>query len=217
MSEGRPAVVPVVPLFLAVVALGGCTSSVAGRATAAPVTATPDAVDDLGALIVTSVPSGLPRLADSDLEPPAGAKTVDDVATYADDPDRERGVLEDYGYLHGWERFWGTEGGPVTSVFVDQFEHRAGAGAYAEDLARNDAEYYHGMLREHPAGLPGNCRSLTLDEPESYLGLDGPAAFAWCAHGVFSVGVTAVADSVDAAEEEMRAVVVRQLELLPPG
>jgi len=217
VSAGRLVVVPVVLFLPAALALGGCTSSVDGRATPAPVTATPDGVDGLGALIVTAVPSGLPRLADGDLDPPAGAKTVEDVATYADDPDHERGVLEDYGYLHGWERFWGTEGGPVTSVFVDQFEHRAGAGAYAEDLARNDAEYYHGMLREHPAGLPGNCRSLTLDEPESYLGLDGPAAFAWCAHGVFSVGVTAVADSVDAAEEEMRAVVVRQLELLPPG
>ena len=216
MSGERLAVVPVVPLLLAALALGGCTSSVAGRATAAPVTATPDAVDDLGALVVTAVPSGLPRLADGDLDPPAGAKTVDDVATYADDPDRERGVIEDYGYRHGWERFWGSEDGPVTSVFVDQFEHRAGAGAYAEDLARNDAEHYSGMLRENPAGLPGNCRSLTVEDPEPDRGLHGPAAFAWCAHGVFSVGVTAVADSVDAAEEEMRAVVVHQLELLPP-
>jgi hypothetical protein len=217
VSAGRLAVVRVVLLLPAALALAGCTSSVDGHPTPAPVTATPDAVDDLGALIVTTVPSGLPRLADGDLDPPAGAKRVDDVATYADDPDRERGVLEDYGYRHGWERFWGTQGGPVTSVFVDQFEHRAGAGAYAEDLARNDAEHYHGMLRENAAGLPGNCHSLTVDEPESGLGLDGPAAFAWCAHGVFSVGVTAVADSVDAAEEEVRAVVARQLELLPPG
>jgi len=217
VSAGRLVIVRVVLLLPAALALAGCTSSVDGSPTPAPVTATPDAVDDLGALIVTTVPSGLPRLADGDLDPPAGAKTVDDVATYADDPGRERGVLEDYGYRHGWERFWGTQGGPLTSVFVDQFEHRAGAGAYAADLARNDAEHYHGMLRENAAGLPGNCHSLTVDEPESDLGLDGPAAFAWCAHGVFSVGVTAVADSVDAAEEEVRAVVARQLELLPPG
>jgi hypothetical protein len=217
VSAGRSVVLPVSLLVAAALTLAGCTTSVDGRPSPAPVTATPQAVADLGPLIVTEVPSRLPRLADGDLDPPAGAKTVDDVATYADDPDRERGVLEDYGYRHGWERFWGSAEGPLTSVFVDQFEHRAGAGAYAEDLARNDAEHYGGMLRESPAGLPGNCRSLTLADPEPSLGLAGPAAFAWCAHGVFSVGVTAVADSVDAAEEELRAVVAAQVERLPPG
>jgi hypothetical protein len=196
---------------------GGCASSVEGTATAAPVTATPGSVADLGDLILTEVPSGLPRLPDDDLHPPAGAKSVDDVSTYADDPERERAVLEDYGYRHGWERFWGYADGPATSVFVDQFEHRAGAGAYAADLAGNEAEHYRGMLRENPAGLPGNCRSLTVAEPDPDLGLSGPAAFAWCGHGVFSVGVSAIADSVDAAEEELRAVIAHQLERLPPG
>jgi hypothetical protein len=181
------------------------------------VTATPDAVGELEALVVSDVPSGLPRLADDDLDPPAGAKSVDDVATYADDPAREREVLQDYGYRHGWERFWGSEDGPTTSVFVDQFEHRAGAGAYAADLARNDAEHYRGMLRENPADLPGNCRSLTITDPDPDLDLRGPTAIAWCGHGVFSVGVTAIAESVDAAEEEMRAVVAAQIERLPPG
>ena len=40
----------------------------------------------------------------------------------------------------------------MTGVFVDQFEHRAGAGAYAEDLARNDAEHYarHAATRTRP-------------------------------------------------------------------
>jgi hypothetical protein len=216
VSAGRRVLLRCALLVPAALALGGCTTSVDGRPTPAPVTSTPEAVAELGALVVTEVPSGLPRLADSDLDPPAGAKTVDDVATYADDPARERGILEDYGYRHGWERFWGSQDGPLTSVFVDQFEHRAGAGAYAEDLARNDAEHYSGMLRESPAELPGSCRSLTVAEPEPSLGLAGPTAFAWCAHGVFSIGVTAVADSVDAAEEEMRAVVLRQLERLPP-
>jgi hypothetical protein len=204
-------------LVPAALSLTGCTSSVDGRPTPGPVTATPEAVAELGDLIVPEVPSGLPRLPDDDLHPPAGAKTVDDVATYADDPDRERGVLEDYGYRFGWERFWGDGDGPVTSVFVDQFEHRAGAGTYAADLARNESEHYRGMLRENPAELPGNCRSLTVPDPAADLGLDGPAAFAWCGHGVFSVGVTAIADSVDAAEEEVRAVVAQQIERLPPG
>ena len=212
-SRGGAAVLVVV----AQLGCGACTTSVEGTATAAPVTATPEAVGELGDLVLTEVPSGLPRLPDDDLHPPAGAKTVDDVSTYADDPERERSVLEDYGYRHGWERFWGYADGPATSVFVDQFEHRAGAGAYAADLAGNEAEHYRGMLRENPAGLPGNCRSLTVAEPDPDLGLSGPAAFAWCGHGVFSVGVTAIADSVDEAEEELRAVVARQLERLPPG
>lgn len=218
MNAGRHVTVARVVLTVpAVLTLCGCTSSVEGLPTPAPVTSTPEAVADLGALIVTEVPSGLPRLADSDLDPPAGAKSVDDVATYAENPARERGILEDYGYRHGWERFWGSRDGPLTSVFVDQFEHRAGAGAYAADLAGNDAEHYSGMLRESPAELPGNCLSLTVADPDPSLGLDGPAAFAWCAHGVFSIAVTAVADSVDAAEEEMRAVALSQLERLPPG
>jgi hypothetical protein len=217
VSAGRHAVRGVALLLPAALTVGGCTTSVDGRPTPAPVTATPDAVGELEALVVSDVPSGLPRLADDDLDPPAGAKSVDDVATYADDPAREREVLEDYGYRHGWERFWGSEDGPTTSVFVDQFEHRAGAGAYAADLARNDAEHYGGMLRENPADLPGNCRSLTITEPDPDLDLRRPTAIAWCGHGVFSVGVTAIAESVDAAEEEMRAVVAAQIERLPPG
>ena len=221
MTSGRPddvgAVRAATLLLPAVLALGGCTTSVDGLPTPAPVTATPDAVGDLEGLVVGGVPSGLPRLPDDDLNPPAGAKSVEDVATYADDPARERDVLADYGYRHGWERFWGHEDGPVTGVFVDQFEQRWGASAYAADLARNDAEHYGAMLRENPADLPGNCRSMTISEPDAGRDLWGPAAFAWCGHGVFSVGVTAIADSVDAAEEEMRAVVAAQIERLPPG
>ena len=72
--------------------------------------------------MVTEVPSGLPRLPDDQLEPPAGPKAVDDIADYSDDPARERDVLEQYGYRYGWERFWGTSSAPMTGVFVDQFE-----------------------------------------------------------------------------------------------
>jgi hypothetical protein len=198
------------------VVLGGCTNSVDGTPTPGRVPATPEAAAELEALLVAEVPSGLPRLRDDELDPPAGAKTVADIASYADDPERERQVLEDYGYRHGWERFWGHGTGPVTGVFVDQFERRAGAGAYAEDLAGNDAEHYRGMLRENPADLPGNCRTLTIDDPDPDLGLSGPAAFAWCGHGVFSIGVTAIAGSVDGAEAEMREVVRNQLDRLPP-
>ena len=147
--------------------------------------------EELGALIVTEVPSGLPRLPDEDLTPPAGGSGSRTSPAMPDDPARERAVLADYGYRHGWERFWGTESGPVTGVFVDRFDTRAGAGAYAEDLARNDAEHYGGMLSETPAGLPGGCWLLTVADPDPEQ-LHGPAAFAWCVHGVFSVSATAV-------------------------
>jgi len=209
----RVAVLLVVP---GVVALTGCSRAVDGVPTAGPVASPVTSPEELEELIVTEVPSGLARLADDELEPPAGAKRVQDVASYSDDPARETEVLEDYGYRYGWERFWGAAGnGPVTSVFVDHFRSRAGAGAYAEDLARNDAEHYRGMLREDPPDLPGGCRMLTVDDAEPDLGLNGPAAFAWCGHGDFSVAVTAVADSVDEAEEEVRAVLADQLDLLP--
>jgi len=219
VSARRLVVVRVVLLLPVAVALGGCTTSDEGQATAAPVTATPDAVDDLGALIVTEVPSGLPRLADGDLDPPAGAKTVDDVATYAEDPDRERGVLEDYGYRHGWERFWGagTGEGPQTGVFVDQFEAAGGADSYAEDLARNDADHYGGLLSEGSPDLPDDCRRLLVDEPDPEDGLWGPAAFAWCTRGSFSVAVSAVAGTLDDATEEVGAVARDQLDRLPAG
>ncbi len=194
----------------------GCARAVDGSAAAAPTHAPPSSVDELGRLLVTEVPSGLPRLPDEQLQPPAGAKSVDDIAEYSDDPEHERGVLEEYGYRFGWERFWGTGSGPMTGVFVDQFGSRAGAGAYAEDLARNDAEHYDGVVHENPPQLPGGCRMLTVDDAAGQEALGGPAALAWCGHGPFSVSVTSVAGSLESAEEEVRAVVEAQLERLPP-
>jgi hypothetical protein len=196
--------------------LCGCGRAVAGTAAAAPTHPAPASPDQLERLVVTSVASGLPRLPDGELSPPAGAKWVQDVAAYAPDPQHEQRVLEEYGYLFGWERFWGSGDGegPVTSVFVDEFEDRAGAGAYARDLAGNDAEHYRGALREDPPGLPGGCSLLTVDQPDEQL--TGPAAFVWCGHGVFSVSVTAVAATTRAASDEVHAVLRAQLDRLPP-
>jgi hypothetical protein len=196
-------------------AVGACARPVEGAPIPGRGVPPPASPDELGALIVTEVPSGLPRLSDGDLTPPAGAKRVEDVAGYAEDPARERAVLEDYGYRHGWERFWGSDSGPLTGVFVDQFDVRAGAAAYVEDLARNEAEHYGGLLSEEPAGLPGSCWLLTVEDPDPEQ-LHGPASLAWCVHGMFSVSATAVADSVDAAEQEVRAVLTAQLDRLPP-
>ena len=194
--------------------VGGCTAAVPGAATAAPATGTPSSAAELERLLVTTVPSGLPRVPDEQLRPPAGEKSVDDVASYAEDPLRERELLEKYGYRYGWERFWSSGQGATTSVFVDQFDHRAGAGGYAADLAGNDAELYSGMLREDPPELPGGCWLMTLTEARN--GLAGPAAFARCGHGVFSVAVTAVAGSPEAAVEEVSGVLREQLDRLPP-
>jgi hypothetical protein len=195
----------------------GCARAVDGVPTASPDGAFPESADELEALVVTEVPSGLPRLPDDELDPPAGPKAVDDIADYSQDPARERDVLEDYGYRQGWERFWGSgSGGPMTGVFVDQFDSRAGAGAYAEDLARNDTEHYDGVLHDNPPELPGGCRMLTVDDPEAQAALGGPAALAWCGHGPFSVSVTSVAETMDTAQEEVLAVVEEQLDRLPP-
>nr|WP_246323998.1 hypothetical protein [Petropleomorpha daqingensis] len=204
-------------LLCAVPLLTGCTGrTVAGVASAAPGGAVPSSPEELERLIIRAVPSGLSRVPDDALSPPAGEKWVGDVAAYAPDPDHERGVLDGYGFRFGWERFWGAGdgSGPVTSVFVYQFAERAGASAYAEDLAGNDAESYRGMLSEDPDELPGGCQLVTVDEPE---GLPGPAASAWCGHGVFSVAVTSVADSPSHARREVAEALRQQLALLPPG
>jgi hypothetical protein len=214
LSTRGAVLLAVLPCLLA---LTGCTRAVDGVPTVAPAASLPASPEELEQLIVTEVPSGLPRLPDEEIAPRAGAKRVEDVAGYAHDPARERTVLEEYGYRHGWERFWGHGPGAMTGVFVDQFDTRAGAGAYAEDLARNDAVRYDGVLDEHPPDLPGGCRLLTVEEPGPESELTGPAALAWCGHGVFSVGVTAVAGSVGAAEDEVRAVLADQLDRLPPG
>ena len=103
----------------------------------------------------------------------------------------------------------------MTGVFVDQFDTRAGAAAYAKDLARNDAEHYDAVVHENPPELPGGCRMLTVDDADAQQALGGPAAFAWCGHGPFSVSVTSVAGSLDAAESEVRSVVTAQLGRLP--
>ncbi|SOD93043.1 DUF7373 family lipoprotein [Blastococcus haudaquaticus] len=196
--------------------LPGCTVAVDGVPSAATPTAIPGSAQDLERLVVTAVPSGLPRLPDEELDPPAGEKRIEDVATYAEDPARERDVLEDYGYRFGWERFWGDGPTVLTGVFVDQFETRAGAGAYATDLARNDAEHYDAVLDEDPLDLPGSCDLLSVADPGPDSALTGPTVIAWCGSGVFSVGVTAVAPSVDVAEDEVRAVLTEQLDRLPP-
>jgi hypothetical protein len=212
--------------LLAALAATGCGSGTDDGAAgsgedraAAPAAAasTPATAGELAALLVTEVPSGLARVADDDVEPPAGEKSAEDVAGYAEDPAYERQVLEDYGYRYGWERFWGTPGGRVTTVFVDQFDDATGAAAYARDLAGDGAEYYAGLLQREPAELPDGCRLLTLQHPET--GVAGPAAFAWCAHGAFSVAVSAVTDpaggTVGAATAEVIAVVGEQLDRLP--
>jgi hypothetical protein len=178
--------------------------------------ATPASAGQLERLIVTSVPSGLPRMPDARLRPPAGAKSAADVAAYAGDPARERRVLAGYGYRFGWERFWGS-GGRQTSVFVDQFGTAAGARRYAADLAGNDAAHYGARYHQGTGGLPTGCRLLTATRPDGSARLPGPAAFAWCTSGVFAVAVTAVSGSTDAAVREVGAVVRAQLGRLPGG
>jgi hypothetical protein len=218
VTRGRPARWRGVAVLLGVVALTGCTRAVDGVASAGPVGDSVDSPAELEALIVSDVASGMPRLADDELDPPAGAKQVDDIAGYSDDPVREREVLEDYGYRFGWERFWGSGGGsgPMTEVFVDQFDRRVGAAAYAADRAHNYAERFSGVLMENPPDLPGGCWLLTVEDAVPEEQLSGPTALASCGHGAFSIAVTAMADSVAAAQDEVRAVLMAQLAELPP-
>ena len=184
----------------------GCGSRAPAAAAAAP----PGSAQQLERLVVSSVASGLPRMPDAVLRPPAGAKSAKDVAGYAGNPAREQKVLATYGYRFGWERFWG-RGGSETSVFLDQFRQASGARRYADDLARNDAAHYEASRRGGSGGLPAGCRLLTSDD----AALPGPTAFAWCAHGVFAVAVTAVSDSAVHAQHEVGAVVRAQLARLP--
>jgi hypothetical protein len=200
----------------------GCSSpeSPAGPPAAATgsTAAGPTSPAGLEELLLDEVPSGLPLVPDDELDPPAGEKTLDDIAGYSVDPRHERRVLEDHGYRFGWERFWGDSGsGRLTSVFVDQFEHRSGAVGYAADLARNEAEHYGAILIENAPELPGGCHLLTVKDGDPGARRAGPAALVWCGHGVFSVSVTVMAGSVDAAERELRAVLGEQLDRLPPG
>jgi hypothetical protein len=232
---GLPALLAL--LVVAGTSCSGCTSTVPGQArpagspagspadpragsaggfSAAPL---PETAAGLEALLVTEVPSGLPRVRDHELDPPAGEKSIDDVAGYAEDAEDaedQRGVLEDYGYRHGWERFWRSDDA-LTSVFVDQFSASMGARTYADDLVRNDAEHYGGVPDNDPAGLPEGCSTMTLDAPDPQLGLSGPAAFSWCGHGVFTVSVAASAETPEAARAEVEAVTLEQLLRLPRG
>jgi len=204
-------------LALLLALLTGCTTPTEHDASAAPAAATPDTPRELEALVVPEVPSGLPRVPDDALSPPAGEKLLEDVAGYAEDAVREREVLDDYGYRFGWERYWGSGAGPLTTVAAHQFETTDGAAAFTADLAAHEAEVYGGLLREDPPDLPPGCRLLQLDEGAPAAGMAAPAAFAWCARGAFSLTVTAVSGSVESATEEVRAVVAAQLERLPPS
>jgi hypothetical protein len=204
-------------LALLLALLAGCSSPSDGGASAAAAAAMPATPGELEEVVVPDVPSGLPRVPDDSLSPPAGEKSVEDVAGYAEDAAREREVLDDYGYRFGWERYWGSGSGPLTTVFTHQFETPDGAAAFTGDVAAHDADVYGGLLQEDPPGLPDGCRLLQLADGAPAAGVASPAAFAWCARGVFSVAVTAVAGSVEAATEEVRAVVAAQLHRLPPS
>jgi hypothetical protein len=210
LPEGAVAVL----LLLVPVCTGCSTSDVAPEPEAATTVATPSSAAELEALLVEEVPSGLPRVPDDELVPPAGEKTIDDVARYGQDAEREQEVLADYGYTRGWERFWRSEE-ELTSVFLDQFADPAGAVTYADDLARNDAEHYGGLLDRSPGGLPDGCVLLAQDDPAPEHRMAGPAAFAWCSAGVFTVAVAAVADTVEEARRELEAVTTAQLARLP--
>jgi hypothetical protein len=218
----RPVARAASALVLLLGPLCGCTSgaSPVGSATAStspsPTVAVPSSAAELEALLVEEVPSGLPRVPDDELVPPAGEKTIDDVARYGDDADEQRAVLADYGYLRGWERFW-RSGDALTSVFIDQFAGPEGAESYAEDLARNDAEYYGGSLDHSPGGLPDGCVVMARDFPAPEQGLAGPAAFSWCASAVFTVAVAAVAATPADARAELTAVTTEQLDRLSTG
>ena len=212
-----PAAVRCGGLALLLALLTGCGAPTDGGASATPTPATPASPGELEEVVVPDVPSGLPRLPDDSLSPPAGEKSVEDVAGYGEDAAREREVLDDYGYRFGWERYWGSGSGPLTTVFTHQFETPEGAAAFTGDVAAHDAEVYGGPLREGPPGLPAGCRLLQLHEGAPAAGVSSPAAFAWCTQGVFSVAVTAVAGSVESATEEVQAVVAAQLDRLPPS
>ena len=218
MTRGRPARRGVRSAVLAVTAVltSACDRSVAGEATPAAQPSLPAGPAQLEELLVETVPSGLPRLPDASVRPTAGEKTLEDMAAYADDPERERRVLEDYGYRYGWERFWGVRDGAMTSVFLHLLGSRAGAARYARDLAANDAAHYDGILADDPPGLPRGCWLLVVEHPRPRSGLDGPAAITWCGRGTFSVSVTAVADSVEAARQEVHELLPEQLDRLPP-
>jgi len=214
---GGAALVAVLAGLVAVLATGcGPAASPAGTGTAggSAAASVPASAAELGPLIVTEVPSRLERLPDSALDPPAGAKRLDDVAAYSTDAPHQREVLRGDGYRFGWERFWGRQSGPMTGVFVDEFTSADGAAGYAADLAENEQRRYGGQLRMDPPGLPEGCRVLRLAAGAASR-MHGPASFVWCPHGVFSVSVIAVASSAAAADDEMRAVLRRQLARLP--
>jgi len=174
----------------------------------------PGSAAQLGPLIVTDVPSGLARLPDTALDPPAGAKRLEDVAAYSTDAAAQRTVLRNDGYRFGWERFWGQQSGPMTGVFVDEFTGADGAAGYSADLAANQQRRYGGTLRVDPPGLDAGCRMLTVPAG-SAAKMHAPASFVWCPHGVFSVSVVGVAGTAEAADREMRAVLASQLARLP--
>ena len=204
-------------LLVLLTPLCGCTAGAQptpAAASTSPTGSLPTSAAELEQLLVVDVPSGLPRVPDDALDPPAGEKTIDDVARYGDDAAQQRAVLTDYGYQRGWERFW-RSGDALTSVFLDEFAGPDGARSYAEDLARNDAEYYGGELDRSPGDLPGDCVLMARDEPAPQQGFAGPSAFAWCAEGAFTVSVAAVSTTPAAARAELTAVTTAQLDRLP--
>src|SRR3712207_8040445 len=66
-------------------------------------------------------------------------------------------------------------------------------------------EIYTLSLHDALPIVPDGCSLLTVADADPATGLSGPAAFAWCAHGVFSVAVTAVAGRSEEHTSELQS------------
>ena len=178
---------PARPARACLAAAPGAPAPSTGRRRRAPARRSPGSADELGCArrdrgAVGAAPAARRRSS----QPPAGPKRSTTSPTTPTTPAHERDGAGAYGYRFGWERFWGTGPAPMTGVFVDQFRDRARAPAPTPRTSpRNEAD----VLRRHRCArtrreLPGGCRMLTVDDAEPAAGLRGPAAFAWCGHGV---------------------------------
>ena len=152
------------------------------------------AAEELAELVLPEVPSGLPRLPDEDLDAAGGRQDRRDVAGVRRRPRRASGrSSRTTATGYGWERFWGDGPGALTGVFVDQFEHPAGAARLRRGPRpqRRRALRRGAATRNRPTCPAAAGCSRRRPAPDGRA--DRPRRVRLVRPGVFSVAVTAVA------------------------
>lgn len=199
-------------LLGAVLVLAGCgggSGDKVRRLSSVPVPSTavspssispPASADDLGRLIITSVPENFKRQDDKSSD--AGAFDIDRAAKDDGQPDA-KAILEGAGFLRSFKRVWLDGGNNQVIVFVYQFSAASGAAAYrthVEQILQKNASSPTPFPVTGVPGASGVGQSVGNAESATITATTGPFLLLVACQAAKSDGLTSLAITVARAQ-----------------